>query len=497
MPIPVLKTRPLIALLAALLFFQPVLAQGLPDLGDISSATLSEQQERTIGNRIMREVYVDPSYVDDPELTDYVTSVGQRLLAVADNPPKDMTYFVVRDDSVNAFALVGGHIGIHTGLITLTQNEAELAGVMAHETGHILQKHQARFMHNASRAQWTSLAALALAVLAARSGSSSSGQATEAAVMGASALSVQNQINFTRENEREADRVGFQLLSRAGYDPRAMQTFFERMLRANRLNEYKGMPSYFRTHPLTTERIAEMADRAEHMPGVLYGENNLDSLAYRVMRAKVLAETGSPAEAVKLFRTMLEDTSIVRPRENVYGLAYALRRAHDFDGAWKTLQPIRSGASYPAFELLAGKILTDMHKGDEAIEVYRSALKAYPTYRALIYAYLDEMLEKGHTKEVLADLEDRLRQRRDDWRLYELQARAYAAVGRPISQHRAQAEAYYRRDNLPAAVDQLEIAVKQTRGSDFYEMSIAESRLRELRVQLENEKAAEKALGIT
>jgi len=470
-------------------------AQGLPDLGDISAASLSESQERTIGNRIMREVRVDPAYVDDPELTDYVTSVGQRLLAVADNPPHDMTYFVVRDDTVNAFALVGGHIGIHTGLIALTQNESELAGVMAHETGHILQKHQARMIHSASRAQWTSLAALALAVLASRS--ASGGQATEAAMVGASALQIQQQIDYTRENEREADRVGFQLLSRSGYDPRAMQTFFERMLRANRLNEMKGMPSYFRTHPLTTERIAEMADRSQHLPGVMYGENSLDSMAYRVMRAKVIAESGSATEAVTLFKTLLEDQTVVRPRENIYGLAYALRRAHDFEGAWKTLQPIRANGSYPAFELLAGQILADMHRGDEAIAVYRAALKDNPGYRALTYAYLDQMLQAGHAKEVLADVEERLRQRTDDWHLYELQARAFAAAGRPIGQHRAQAESYYRRNNLPAAVDQLEIAVKQTRGGDFYEMSMAESRLRELRAQLENEKAAEKALKIS
>jgi len=269
------------------------------------------------------------------------------------------------------------------------------------------------------------------------------------------------------------------------------------MLRANRLNEMKGMPSYFRTHPLTTERIAEMADRSQHLPGVMYGENSLDSMAYRVMRAKVIAESGSATEAVTLFKTLLEDQTVVRPRENIYGLAYALRRAHDFEGAWKTLQPIRANGSYPAFELLAGQILADMHRGDEAIAVYRAALKDNPGYRALTYAYLDQMLQAGHAKEVLADVEERLRQRTDDWHLYELQARAFAAAGRPIGQHRAQAESYYRRNNLPAAVDQLEIAVKQTRGGDFYEMSMAESRLRELRAQLENEKAAEKALKIS
>jgi predicted Zn-dependent protease len=189
---------------------------------------------------------------------------------------------------------------------------------------------------------------------------------------------------------------------------------------------------------------------------------------------------------------------VLRPREDVYGLALSQRRAHDLDAAWKTLQPIRvQGRSNPAFEVLAGQILADMHKNDESLATYRTALKTWPGYRALAYAYLDQLLQTGHNKEALADLEDRIRSRPDDWRLYELQARAFEATGQALSQHRAQAESYYRRGNLAAAVDQLEIAVKFRKGSDFYEMSIAESRLRELRTSLENERAAEKALKIS
>jgi predicted Zn-dependent protease len=153
--------------------------------------------------------------------------------------------------------------------------------------------------------------------------------------------------------------------------------------------------------------------------------------------------------------------------------------------------------SHPSFEVLAGQLMADMGRHDEALAIYRKALRNNPHYRSLNYAYFDELLQAGQSKEVLAILEERLRTVRDDARLYELQARAYEASGRRIAQHRAQGEAYFRKGNLAAAVDQLEIAVKQTRGSDFYEMSIAESRLRELRALLENERAAEKALKIT
>jgi len=495
-----LKFRPLIAAAAlslaasGVLHGKVALAQGLPDLGDASSASLSESQEKTIGNRIMRDVRIDPDYIDDPEVADYIQSLGSRLASVADGPHPDFDFFVVRDETINAFALPGGHIGVNSSLIMLTENESELAGVVGHEIAHILQHHQARMIQGSRGVQFTSLAALALAVLAARGSSSQSGQITEAAVASAGAMNIQNQLNFTREHEREADRVGLTLLERAGFAPRAMGTFFERLLRSNRLNELKGAPSYLRTHPLTTERIADIQDRVEHLPSRLVG----DTFEYRIARAKLRAAAGSPAEALTLFRTLLEDKTVMRPREDVYGLALAQRRARDFEGAWKTLAPLRTGASHPAFELLAGELAHDMGRPDEALALYRSALKTSPHYRAMVYAWLDLMLDRGHVKEALADLDERLRTTQDDARLHEIEARAFEAEGRPIAQHRAQAEAQYRRGNLGAAVDQLQIALrtKDSKG-DFYEMSSAESRLRDLRAQLEVERAAEKALKIS
>ncbi|HEX7606212.1 MAG TPA: hypothetical protein VF348_05850, partial [Usitatibacter sp.] len=183
----------------------------------------------------------------------------------------------------------------------------------------------------------------------------------------------------------------------------------------------------------------------------------------------------------------------------------------DLDGAWKTLESIRARPAeanalpvfgvavppHPAIELLAGQVKADMRKEDEAEAIYRAALRDTPRNRGLAYAYIELLLRTGRAGVALADLEERIRYASEDWRMYELQSRAFEAAKRPIAQHRAQAEAYFRRGNLAAAVDQLEIAVKQTRGSDFYELSIAESRLRDLRSQLEIEKAAEKALKIS
>jgi predicted Zn-dependent protease len=282
------------------------------------------------------------------------------------------------------------------------------------------------------------------------------------------------------------------MMERAGFDPRGAVTVFERMLRANRLNELKGAPSYLRTHPVTTERIADMQDRTQRVSGRLVA----DSFEYRLVKAKLRAMTGSPAEALAAFRMILADRTVVRPREDVYGYAYAQRRARDYEGAWNTLAPLRQGASHPAFEALAGEIRAEQRRADDALAIYRAALKSNPGYRMLVYGYLDVLLQAGQVKEALAELEERLRSTQDDARLYELQARGFEASGRRLSQHRAQAEAAYRKGNLAAAVGELELAVK-ARGSDFYEASSAESRLREMKRLLENERAAEKALNIS
>jgi predicted Zn-dependent protease len=273
-----------------------------------------------------------------------------------------------------------------------------------------------------------------------------------------------------------------------------MVSFFERLQRANRLNEFKGAPSYLRTHPLTTERIADMQDRVQK---AAFSMRATDSFEYRLARAKLRAAAGAPTEAVDFFRIALEERTVVRPREDVYGLALAQRRQRDLEGAWKTLEPLReAGKSHPAFELLAAQLKADMGQPKESLEIYRKAVRASPSYRALFYAYVTQLMEMGRDREALTELQDRLRLVQDDWRLYDIQARAFEHVGQNLAQHRALAEAYYRRGNLSAAVDQLEIAVK-SKGSDFYDISSAESRLRELRAQLEVQKAAEKALNIS
>ena len=480
-------------------------AQGLPDLGDSSDAVISAQQERTIGKRIMLEIRGDRAFVEDAELSDYISSLGNKMIAASrgstNDNRRDFEFFLLNDESINAFALLGGFVAIHSGLVLTTANESELAGVMGHEIAHILQRHQSRGADEQRKNAPLQLAMLAGAIIAARSNSSSSSQATEAIVASSAALSYQNQLNYTRDFEREADRIGIQVMSRANFDPQGMPGFFERMLRANRHNDGKT-PGYLRTHPLTTERIAEMQDRVASMRAAgkrPAGESSAsfssaessgsvpDSVEYKLARAKVRVMSMSPFEAVNYFKTEIAASTILRNRADAYGLTLALMLSRQFAAAEKELAGIRnwggSGgtAGHPWIENLAAQIKSGEGKFDEALAIYKTAMKNFPGQRALMYGYIETLYESGQIDAALAAANEQIKSISDDPRYYELAAKGYERKNKHLAEHRAIGEAYFRRDNLIGAIQQFEIATKAKDG-DFYESSAVESRLRELKI---------------
>lgn len=461
------------ALGAAALFLTPVLAADtLPDLGEASQTVFSAQTERKVGEAIMRDIRLDRAYLDDAEVTDYLNNLGYRLAAQSTNNRQEFEFFLIQDGTLNAFALPGGYIGVHTGLILAAQTESELAGVLAHEIAHVTQHHIARMVAAESRNSITTLAALALAILASRS----NGQVGAAAIATAQASSIQSQLDFTRDHEREADRVGLQTLQAAGYDPRGMASFFERLQKYTRVYE-NNAPGYLRTHPLTTERISDMENRVAELP---YRQVP-DSAEFQFSRAKLRAASGPVREAIAFFEEALRERKYTSEAATRYGLVATLLRAKQYPQAEKELAQLRKvqPASHPMIEELAGELKEGQGKGD-LVAHYRAAVKAFPSHRALIYGYADALLGARDAATALYVVESRLRVTPSDYRLYELQARAYAQQGRHMPEHRALAEAQTLRGNLPAAIEQLQIALKAGDG-DFYQLSSAEARLRELR----------------
>ena len=457
-------------LLLILLCVPRVLAQALPELGDVSGAAFSPADERKLGERIMRDIRRDPAYLDDAEVADYANALGSRLTARSDSTRQEFEFFVVRDPQINAFALPGGFIGIHSGLLLAAQSESEVAGVLGHEIAHVTQRHIARMISQQGQTQLMSIAAMAVAILAARANS----QVAEAALAFGQAGVVQSQLNFTRDNEREADRVGVQLLDAAGFDPRGMAAFFERLQRATRFYE-GGAPSYLRTHPLTFERIGDIQGRVENMP---YRQVP-DSLEFQLIRAKLRAESDTPRESVAFFEASLGERKFLSEAATRYGLVASLIRARDFERAKRELVPLRKTAS-PIIENLACRIPDAEGDAKQALACYQAARKIYPNQRALFYGNVEQLLRLRQPAEALQLIDARLQTQPDEGRLYQLQAQAYAAQGNSLLQHRAQGEAYARAGQLGAAMEQFQLALKSGQG-DFYTLSAIEARLRELR----------------
>lgn len=458
-----------------------VFAADLPDLGESARAELSLQMERSIGERIMNEIRLrEPSYVDDPEINDYLNSLGRRLVAASANPTGDFNFFAIRDNAINAFAMFGGFIGINTGTLLAAQSESELAGVVGHEIAHVTQNHLARQIAKEKQNTIPSLIAMAVGVLAARANS----DVAAATVASAQAGVVQAQLAYTRDFEREADRIGFLSLDKAGFDVHGMGDFFERLQKAGRLSD-SNAPVYLRSHPLTVERISDMQNRAIDSSY----RQVVSSLDFHLVRAKLRAQAGTPREAVKDFQSQLHEKKYASLEATRYGLAVALMRTNDLPAASKEIEPLRSLKSgAPMIANLFAEISAGKGERVTAQATYREALQRFPQSKSLAYGYTESLLAGSQYEQALSFLESQLQVSSTDYKLYGLQAKTYAAMGKRLQQLRSQAEFYLLQGQLGQAIEQLQFAQQQTDGS-FHEQSAVDARLRELRhMQTEEDK---------
>jgi predicted Zn-dependent protease len=465
---------------------QAVLADDLPDLGEAARSEFSPQLERKIGERIFNEIRLrEPSYVDDAEINDYLNRLGSRLVAASPNPTVDCQFFAIRDNTVNAFAMFGGFIGVNTGTLLTAQSESELAGVLAHEISHVTQNHLARQIAREKQNSIATMIAMAVGVLAARSNS----QVASAAIASAQAGSIQSQLAYSRDFEREADRMGYQTLASAGYNVRGMGDFFGRLQQAGRVYE-NNAPVYLRSHPLTVERISDMQNRADGSPY----RQVADSVDFHLVRARIRVQASGAREAVGDFGAQLREKKYASEAATRYGLAYSLLRAKEVAAAQREVEALLAlKLSSPMIAGLAAE--TRLASGDQAgaLLIYRDALQRYPQSRALVYGYAEALLAAGQYEQSQRFLDAQLPLYASDYRLYGLQARTFALTGKRLQQHRAQAEFYLLQGQLGPAVEQLQFAQQATDGS-FFEQSAVDARLRELR-KLQAEEAKQKRNG--
>ena len=318
----------------------------LPNLGDGIDIPLGV--ERRLGENIAREIYRDPDYIDDPVLGDYVQSFWQVLLNAARQrgeltPELEQQFAwevtLIRDRSINAFALPGGYLGVHLGLISAVSNGGELASVLAHELSHVTQRHIARMMSQQGRQGPMVIGAMILGMLAASRTPSASGMSAANAVMvGGQAAAIQSQLNFSRDMEREADRVGYGVMTDAGFEPQGFVTMFEKLQQAARLNDNGSFP-YLRSHPMTTERIADAQARQQLLPA---RPPVVTTPLHAMMsaRALVLANPGIDALrglSVQAASTTVATAPLWRQAGILYAASLAEMRQRDWVNARRTL----------------------------------------------------------------------------------------------------------------------------------------------------------------
>ena len=450
--------RRLLALLAATATALPVHAAELPDFGSPADAALSKSREAQIGRGVMVQLRNAGVVVDDPFLEEYLTSLGSRLATQINEGGFNFNFFVVQDDSINAFALPGGYIGVNSGLILASETESELAGVLAHEISHVTQRHIARGAYDNQRTSIVSLAAM-LAALVLGAAADMSGDAMTGIVSASQGLAAQRQINFTRANEHEADRVGIQLLSSAGFDPYGMSTFFEKLGR-----RYGGssqyVPELLRTHPVSADRVAEARDRARQLPATPYE----GSPRYTLTKSRLIAlAAATPEDAFAAFRDKVDSDA----PEDRYGLALASMRMALYDNAESLFRGLIE--DYPnamAFRVGQAEAMAASGATQPALALYAEAIRLFPRNVPLTISYAETLIAAGKPAEAHDLLLDLLNNVPPTAAQLRLIARAANAEGDVANAYFYMSYYYAAIGNLPLAIGQVRMALETPNSND-------------------------------
>ncbi len=478
----------------------------LPALGEASVDELSPAAEQRLGDQIFQEFLRAGVVHDDPETTDAVTRQAGRLLASASglghtSMDRPFRFFLVKDPSINAFALPGGYIGIHTGLITTSEYESEVMGVLAHEIGHVTQRHIARMFGQQRKSSAVMIAAAVLAAMAA----SSSPDAAMGVLSLGQTVAIRDQLAFSRDAEREADRVGLQILADSGFNPSGMASMFERLGQAGRLYE-NNAPGYLRTHPLTTERVADMQSRLQNdrslQAASLAAALKSNSTDFDWPRQKLIALADTRVDGLRAtlqrFELALADEKNKRPQQQAaihYGLAWASFAQRDFSASSRhqeeALRLARKAGIEPAVApyLVNLRLQQALAQNDAASaqSLASDAVSKFSAHRAILRSATELVLLAGGSADQAAQWARLATQRwPKDPQAWALLARAEGARGVKAAQHAALAEQFALAGAYPAAVEQLTLA--RTAGDvDFITLSKIDARLTTMRALLRAE----------
>ena len=461
--------RPTLLTLACLLAI-PTTASDLPSLGDASSALVSPQQEHQLGRAWLGLLRGQVSQLSDPQLKEFVETSVYRLSETSEVQDRRLEFVLLDSPQINAFAAPGGIIGVNGGLFLYAQTEAEYASVMAHELAHLSQRHFARGLEAQQRMQVPMMAAMLAGIVAAAAGA---GDVGIAAIASTQAAAIQEQRRFSRQNEQEADRIGLVNLEKAGFDPRAMPSMFERLMRQYRYD--RKPPEFLLTHPVSESRIADTRNRAEQYPA----GGIKDSLRYQLMRARVgLIYEDTPGLAAKRFRSMLEENPKLDAAR--YGLALAQVKGGQHKQARETLAPLLQKApNEPAYNLAQIELDIASSQLDAAQSRIARLLTLYPNSYPLQQARVDLLMKQGRAEDAERALDELLENRPKDPDVWYLVAEVRGLSGNTIGLHQARAEYFALVGDFDQAIEQLDFA-KRRASNNFQLASRIDARQREL-----------------
>ncbi len=429
--------------------------QELPDLGSPATAAVSLEEEYQVGQMWARQMRAQGLVLEDPEVSDYIQEIGHSLSSHAEEGQHQFNYFVVKDPVINAFAMPGGFIAINSGLMLATRNENELAGVMAHETAHVTQRHLVRGMIDQTHAGLVSTAAMLAAILLGATAGRGDPGAMEGAILATQSAAIQHQINYTRTQEFEADRIGIGTMASAGYDPLGMATMFEELNRNTPDPSRVKAIEFLIDHPLSAERIAEARNRAAQI-GRIY---HADSLTYKLMRERLRSLVGNPQVARDYYASLLKNGAGMNI-EDRYGRAVADINARDPAAAIPDLQALL--IEYPKvtqFYGALGQAYLANGQLKESQAVLDKAISLFPRNAPLTIRLADTLMHEGDNKRAQLILDDLFNQVQPTPNQAKLIAKAANAAGNIADSYYYMADYYLMNGDLVMASNQLQLGL--------------------------------------
>ena len=439
----------------------------LPSLGEASSAVISTQQERELGQSWLRSFRSQAEVLQDPLIQEYVEDMLKSMAQYAPLEDRRLDVLIVENASLNAFAVPGGVIGVHTGLFMHADSEAAFASVMAHEISHLSQRHFARSVaERQTSARATMAGVLASVLLAATVG----GDAALAAISATQAASLESGLKYSRQNEQEADRIGIELLNSANYNPEAMTDMFEAMLKATRYTGYQA-PEYLRSHPLTESRVNDAGARARRYAKRYYASSDV----YPLIRARAeVLHSGSPEQAVQKFRARLEleDTDV-----DQYALALALVNAFQLKPAFEIAEPLcQQEPTNKYYNSLCVQLLSSFGDYEQASDLLNQLIVKNPSSYALQMSKAQLKNQAGEFDEAADILEQLSRERPNDAQVFYEFAETLGLAGRILDLHKARANYFLLVGGFERAIRQLQFAKKEVQGNSI-ELAILDERI--------------------